>query len=105
MPSRDNKNLISIIKKANLAIGHKTISHMQGLLSALHKKRKEHAQADLFLALYLNEHLALLTCKMLVPPLCAVTDGDMLNICFLAIISVGDLFSRNKNRLHKFCCF
>lgn len=39
---------------------------MQGLLSALHKK-KEHAQADLFLALYLNEHLALLNVKCFFP--------------------------------------
>lgn len=50
---------------------------MQGLLYALHKKKKkEHAQADLFLALYLNEHLALLNVKCFLPTVCAATDVE-----------------------------
>lgn len=69
---------------------------MQGLLSAPHKK-KEHAQADLFLALYLNEHLALLTCKNACSSsVCSHRSGEMLKICFLSIVNVQDLFSRNK---------
>lgn len=94
------------MKKTHLAIGHKTIPlyqeaalqnsrFMQGLLSEFHKKKPKHSRAELFLALYLSEHLAFLTCKILVPLLCAVRNAEMLKICFLSVIR-EDLFSRNK---------